>query len=800
MAKKRKKRIQKKKAPERKSIVRRALPLFILATVLGSGIGFYYVDHKVSLLLNRRGDTQRSLILSDLFQIHEGFTLSSEQFLNQLKRRSYRPVESNPENPGEYFQQGSILTIKTHSFIDSTGSLRPDKSIAVDLETKEIYDKELGDHTTLELEPEPLGRLGGGAIKAKQFVALEDIPVSIQQAITSIEDERFYSHAGIDLIGIARASIANLKAMGIVQGGSTITQQLAKNLLFTPRRTIGRKILEALAALSLEVRLNKREILEMYLNEVYLGQEGSVAIHGVAEAASAFFGKEVKDVTLSEAALLAGVIQAPSRYSPQRHLTRALDRRDTVLNKMHELRLISDSALRDALDEKISVAAGKSYRRKAPYFIAALEKELEEKLYLDAAIAAGISVYTGILPDMQSCAESAVSSGLMEIEKSRPALGKGSKKLQVGLLALEPSTGKIRAWVGGRSFGAEQFDHVNQAQRQVGSTVKPFLYLTALDPSLNQYRTATPISLISDRPLSVDLPTKTRWEPENYDKKFRGDVTFRYALEHSLNTPAVYIGQRVGIEALLRTVHGFGLGYDWPAVPSLALGSGDTSLLTLTTAYAGLANGGVSVNTSLYSSVLDRSGVTLLERELLRHRVADENAVFVLTDILQGVIERGTGQVVRRLGYIGPVAGKTGTSNDTRDSWFLGFTPTLTAGVWVGFDDNSKTGLTGASGAGPIWAHFMKCAQPFHEAANFTPPGGVVFLEIDGVSGGLATPQCPSGNIVREVFVRGTQPQRPCPLHLRYDEGDMEPQRDNTLDERSPRPRRRSFFDILFGR
>jgi penicillin-binding protein 1B len=769
----------------------------VLAAVLLAA-AFLYIDHSVARQLQARQSSAVPAVYAQPFHAVSG-ELAAEELRNELALRSYRAAPGNALHPGEFRDTGGEIEIMTREYQLPDGSTAPSQTVQFDSGANIIHAP--GQSNALSLEPVVLARLGAGGastdLKASRYVGLPGIPSFVRQAVIGIEDERFYRHFGIDLEGIARALLQNVRAMGIVQGGSTLTQQLAKNIFFSPQRTLGRKVREALAAVSLERRLSKDQILEMYLNEVYLGQEGPVAVHGFPEAARDFFGKDIKELSLSEAALLAGVIRAPSYYSPRRHLQRAVERRDVVLEKMRELGSISQKDFDKARAEKVQVREAPEYGRNAPYFLSALTKTLGEQINLDAAALSGLSIYTGIEPAFQSCAEKAISAGLARLEKDYPALRRKDNPLEAALVSIEPFSGKVRAWVGGRDFGQSQYDRVSLARRQIGSTVKPFLYLTALDASLNSYKVATPISVLSDRPISVDLVTHNQWEPENYDHQYHGDVTLRYALENSLNLPAVYVSQRVGIPAVASTIRRFRLAADVPEVPSLALGAADTTLLDLTAAYGALANGGSYVTPRLYVSALDASGGRLAAPPALEERVADENAVFVLTNILQGVVERGTAKAIRRLGYQGVAAGKTGTSNDSRDAWFVGYSPDLVTGVWVGFDDNAKTGLTGGSAAAPIWAGFQQCLATRHHALPFVAPQGVVFADIDLASGELSGKSCPSESTVREVFVRGTEPRGYCRIHNAYPEDVVPPELVNRVDQRPER--KKSFWKLLFG-
>ena len=783
------------------------LRLLLVVFVLGSAAGvagYYYVDRKVVGRLNSRDSGVIPAIYSDALAITPRSRLDPQTLRQILSQRRYRETSSAPSNQGEFHEQEGVFEIFTRDYRSADGGSVSAQKVRYVPAKHEISDLQDQSHQAFVLEPDIVSYLGSTDRRASKYKTLKEIPPILSKAVIAIEDERFATHHGIDLIGISRAMAKNVMAMRIVEGGSTLTQQLAKNLLFTPERTIGRKVMEALAALSLEFRLSKQRILEMYLNEVYLGQEGSVALHGVAEAARAFFAKDLSELSLRECCMLAGLIKAPSYFSPRKHYKRLIERSQLVLNKMHELDLVKAADYERASLERPKVVANFLHERNAAHYVLALSEELEKQFNLEAAALAGVSVYTGIELGMQRCAESALREGLLSLEKKNPRLRRQKDALEAGLVAIEPHSGKIRAWVGSRSYAKSQFDHVSQAQRQVGSTIKPFLYLTALDAHLNDYRPATTMTVLSDEPMQVDLVTRKTWVPENYDRDFRGDVTLRYALENSLNIPAAYVGQRVGIAHVANTIRNFRVSDNPPEVPALALGALDTSLLRLTAGYAGLANGGIYTAPRLFVSALDQDGGVLTSSRVFEDKIADENAVYVLTNVLQGVIERGTGRAIRTGGFTGQAAGKTGTTNETRDAWFVGFTPTLATGVWVGYDDNSKIGLTGGVAAAPIWAEFMKCAAPYYDEENFLPPPGVVFVAVDRESGELASPSCPSENVVKEVYVRGTEPTRSCHVHSDYPEDlppsdASQPGSDQGWREDKEKRRERRIWEVLFG-
>jgi penicillin-binding protein 1B len=750
------------------SLKARLRQLIIPAVIVGA-LGLYglfaSIDRRVTQRLNSLQTPRLPVIYSAPFDLSAYLTrISGASGPDQaalratLTERRYSEVQESPSRPGEYSLNGSAFRIFTRNYINHRGL-----SVAARKETVSFEGSAARSRSRITLEPQVVSYIGSADVRASSFVSLSQMPKVVQDAVIAIEDERFYQHFGIDFVSILRATAANVRALRFVQGGSTLTQQLAKNLFLSPKKTLSRKLLEVPMALSLERHLSKPQLLELYLNEVYLGQEGAVAIHGMPEAASAFFGKKLGDLTADEAATLAGVIKAPSYYNPRRFPERAVERRNIVLDKMHSLGFLSAQALAEALKKPLKTVPQQEHRRMAPFFTSALESELSNSVELDNATSTGLAVYSGLDLGMQRCAEDAVHRGAERILKSNPRLGKRGALPEVALVALEPHSGLVKSWVGGRDFSQSQFNRVVQARRQVGSTIKPFLYLTALDASLNSYKVATATSILEDKPMEIRTSGQKAWNPENFDHDFRGDVTLRYALENSLNMPALYIAERVGLPAVARTVKAFKLAPSVQALPSLALGALDTNLLLLTAAYGALANGGTYVNPRLYISALDGEQDLLSVQRLVEQRVAEEGATFVLTNMLQGVIERGTATSIRKAGFNSPAAGKTGTSDSARDAWFVGFTPNLVAGVWVGFDDNSPMGITGGAASAPIWADFMKCSSAYTPDANFIPPPSVHFIPIDTASGLLASDKCAPDKVIKEVFVKGSEPKSPCP-------------------------------------
>jgi penicillin-binding protein 1B len=406
-----------------------------------------------------------------------------------------------------------------------------------------------------------------------------------------------------------------------------------------------------------------------------------------------------------------------------------------------------------------------------------------------------VSIFSGLHYGLQVCAEEETSQFLNQLQSQARSGRKDT--LQAAVLALDVRNGLVQAWVGGRDYGESQFDRVLHAKRQIGSTVKPFLYLSALDPKLNSYRTATAISVLPDAPLKLRLPNGDIWQPENYDHQFRGDVTLRYAMEKSLNVPAVYVGQKVGFSTVAHVLERVRIAKNIAALPSVALGAIDANLLRLTAAYAALASGGIYTEPRLFSSVQNSEFERILSSKIEQERIAQTGPVYLLNNLLQGVVERGTGSVIRQQGFTGMAAGKTGTSNDARDAWFIGYSPHLALGIWVGFDDNSVLGLSGAKAAAPLWGKIMKCAEGYYPDSHFPPPDDIRQIRIDATSGLLYDPRCSNANPVEELFVVGTEPTRSCRGEL------VSPQSRTYAPPSSDfeaQQNRRSIWESLFGR
>jgi penicillin-binding protein 1B len=568
----------------------------------------------------------------------------------------------------------------------------------------------------------------------REPVRIGDLPDHLVNAVLAVEDKRFYEHFGLDPRRIAGAFVANVRAGGIAEGGSTITQQLAKNLFLTASRSPIRKLREAALAMTLEFRHTKREILEAYLNEIYLGRDGSAAIHGVGAGARYYFGKPAARLTLSESALLAGMIRSPNRLAPTRHPRAARERRNLVIGLMAAQKMVTDNAAERSKNARVPARTWPTRTFDGRYFRDFVAASLNERMPKR-----GGAAYTTLDATLQRSAERAVARGLNRI---------GRVGAQAALVAIDPRTGDVLAMVGGRDYGASQFNRATDARRQPGSVFKPFVALAALETGADGQPPAfTLASQLQDEPLRISTP-QGDWIPANYDGGFRGDVTLRTALEQSLNIPMVRVGMEIGPQRIAATAHRLGITSTLAPVPSLALGSSEVSLLELVRAYGALATQGELAATRAVTGRRSRNGEARESPAPTLSRVADPAVTFLVTNALMGAVQRGTGRALGADRFGGDIAGKTGTSNDWRDAWFVAYTPTIAVGVWVGHDDGRPLGLAGGAAAAPIVAEFFTIADaPLHE--SFPVPDGIEEASIGGDWRSCGQ---------REYFLAGTAP------------------------------------------
>jgi len=683
-----------------------------------------------------------------------------------LARTGYREQqEAGPLVVGHYRKLPGRLRVHLRGF-EHPELPEPDRRIEFRLDAgrvREMRDDRGHPIDVVTLEPEQISAFYDEDREQRDLVVMAEVPDHLVQAIYAIEDRRFEEHNGVDLRRIVGALLANLRAGGIREGGSTLTQQLVKNFFLTPERTIRRKLTEAVMALIVEARYSKPQILEAYLNEIYMGRRGSTAIHGVGEASRFFYGKRVPDLSLEESALLAAVIQSPNAMSPHRHPERAKKRRDLVLDQMEEQGRISADEGERARARALNLAAITLESGQDRYFLDLLQRQLPEVYHEDLLAVEGLRIYSSLDTTLQRAATDQLKKGLAALEQQlpKPKVAKGAAvpALQGCLLALRPQTGEILALVGGRDYGTSQFNRCTQARRQAGSVFKPIVYAAAL--SRQSGPVVTLASFVPDEPIEVDTPSGP-WRPVNFDRQFRGPVTVREALEDSLNVPAARIGQAVGIRRVVEMARRLGVESPLPAVPSLALGSAEVSPLEIATVYATFANGGLRPTPRAFTGLLDGQGVAQEQSPLAgARRVLDAGTAYLTTSLLEGVVDRGTGASIRSRGLRGPIAGKTGTTDDENDLWFVGFTPELVVVVWVGYDEPRKIGVPSSRGALPIWADYLAAVSGGQIRGAFPRPREIERVEIDPMTGERALWGCPRNQ--PEFFLIGTAPVETCP-------------------------------------
>jgi penicillin-binding protein 1A len=604
--------------------------------------------------------------------------------------------------------------------------------------------------------------IGEFFIERREVVSLDRIPNHLVGAFVAGEDARFFQHKGLDYVAISRALFRNIFSGEIIQGGSTITQQVVKSLLLTPERSFARKIREAILAFKIEKYLSKEDILYLYLNQIYLGH----GAYGVAAAAENYFGKSIGELNLAESALLAGLAQAPSKYSPFNHPEQAKKRQIYILDRMAEDGVISNGELVEALQKPLKIKSKpNSSFEKAPYFVEYVRKYVEEKFGKDNLYKNGLQVYTTIDLNFQSMAQEAVESGLKEIEKRQKYKPSDMPStLEGSLVCSDLETEYIKAMVGGRDFKRSQFNRVTQARRQTGSSFKPIVYASALDKGY------TPASVIVDSPNIYEWGDK-RWKPKNYGEKFSGPITVRNALTHSVNVVTVKIAQDIGIDYISGYARKLGISSPLQNDLSMALGSSSLSLLELTKAYAVFANQGRIFRPIFIKKILDRDG-NLLEENLPPsyskelpggEQVLSPQTAYLMTYLLEGVVQNGTGWKAKALKR--PVAAKTGTTDQFVDAWFIGYTPEFITGVWVGFDDEKSLGEneTGTRAASPIWVNFMSKVLKEKPIRDFPVPEGIEFMKVDSKTGLIDS----GSETLLECFREGTGPSKEASPGLR---------------------------------
>ena len=766
----------------RDTLVRYALLGFLsLSLVVVGFFAYWYVKYDRIIEQRFRGPVFASAakIFAAPEAVRVGSKMTVPEIAAELRHAGYSESSTGSSTGkdgesqlGSYRVHGSAIEVLPGP--ESYHSPEPATITVAEGTVSAINSRSAGDLAAYELEPQMLASLFDAEQRSKrELVKYDDIPKVIVEAVTAIEDRRFFQHNGVNFMRLAAAAWIDFTHQRHQQGGSTITMQLSRAFFLSPEKTFKRKLIEMLIAVELEQKFSKQQIFEFYANRVDLGQRGSFTISGLAEGAHSYFNKDLKDVTLPEAALLAGLIQAPSYLSPYRHPERALERRNTVIESMVDTHAITREQADKAKATPLKLAPPNVEASEAPYFVDMVRDTIISKLNEREVNDQEYRIYTTLDPGLQEAAAHAVEVGIKlvddQVTKMRTKKVKVGKnkfettvvpgpQAQVALVAMDPHTGEIKALVGGRNYGASQLNHA-LAKRPTGSIFKPFVYAAAMNTAIDGSATViTPASTVADAPSTFSYGDQI-YEPRNYKEEYHGDVTLRQALALSLNNATVKLAEEVGYEKVADLAKAAGIA-SVKATPAMALGAYDASPVDMTAAYTSFANGGMRLSPIFVNSVRNAKGDIVVNFGSEKNQVLDPRVAFVMTSMMEGVMNFGTAEGVRTMGFTAPAAGKTGTSHD---GWFAGYTSNLLCIVWVGYDDYSDIRLSGAQTAAPIWAEFMKKAitlPQYSDPKDFTQPEGVVDVQLDKITNRLATPTCPDDYTI--AFVSGTEPHDTC--------------------------------------
>jgi penicillin-binding protein 1B len=731
--------------------------LLLLTGVGGTAVFTYFYVYFAQIIDRRLRDpwfANASRLYAAPEPVYVGQEATLRELAGDLRRAGYSEARNNRvgwysliaggiqifPGPESYFQDEPVLIRIANGAVERIVSL-----------------KDNTDRQSYELEPQIITNLFDRSREKRRLIRFEDLPPHLVNAITSVEDKSFFQHSGIDFLRVAKAAYNDLKGERL-QGASTLTMQLAGGFFLNRReRTWKRKLSETLITLELEQRLTKPQIFEFYMNQVSFGQRGSFSINGVGEAAVAYFGKDVKHLSLPEAALLAGILNGPSLYSPYRWPDRAKRRRDLVLEMMFQNGAITAKQKDEAMAAPLGVVPPYVDTGDAPYFVDLVKDQLVERYSEKDLVSQPYRIYTTLDSDLQRMASEAIRAGIQEADNLLAKKKRKYPQPQVALVCLDPHTGEVKALQGGRNYGLSQLNRAI-SKRQPGSSFKPFVYAAAFNSAIDgSHPLITPATVVVDEPtvFTYDNGAKT-YEPDNYMQKFAGPVTLRSALAHSYNIATVKVAEMTGYEKVAKLATEAGLK-DILATPAMAIGSYDATPLEMAAAYTIFANRGEYVGASLIRTVKAQDSTVVEERHPTPKRVLDPRVAYLMTSMMENVMIRGTAASVRSRGFTAPAAGKTGSSHD---AWFAGYTTNLLTVVWVGFDDNTNMPLEGAKAALPIWVEFMKRAVTLRRYRNpmpFQAVPGVVSLPVDPETGMAATAYCP--NQVEEIFIETGQPE-----------------------------------------
>lgn len=688
----------------RKHPIRRFFQGFLFTIVAAFSLYVLYLDQVVTNLF---GDNRWSLparVFAHPLEIYPERPLSPDQFEAELIRVRYRKVDQ-PNYPGSYMRKRNdfLLFTRNFSFWDGTEPARKIKIAFTEHQITTIHNLSAGQKIDLfRLDPMKIGSIYPRHLQDRILVDLKNIPKELIACLIAVEDRGFYKHRGINLKAILRAMWANLRAGAVVQGGSTLTQQLVKNFFLTTKRNFFRKINEAIMALLLERHYTKKDILQAYLNEIYLGQDGNRAIHGIGLASQFYFDRPISELKLSQMALLVALIRGPSYYEPRRNPERALERRNRIIDLMHEFDLITPQKARIAKAEPLGLTSTPHREITSyPAFMDLVKRQLKRDYRQQDLTSTGMRIFTSLDPIIMDAAEQAIKPTLRRLEK-RKNLNVG--KLETAIVVTDTETGEVLAIVGGKRVNYSGFNRALDALRPIGSLIKPAVYLTALQTP----KKYTLITRLNDKPLQLKNHDGTIWSPKNYDHRYHGSVPLYKALAHSYNIPTVRLGQELGLPAVTRTLAHLGIQRPIKPYPALLLGALSLSPLEIAQMYQTLASGGFFSPLRSIRAILDNKGKPVQRYPLTVAQKNDAAAVFLVNTALQEAASMGTARsMYKRLPKQLAAAGKTGTTDDLRDSWFAGFLGNVMAVVWIGRDDNNSIGFSGAEGALQLWTEMM---------------------------------------------------------------------------------------------
>jgi penicillin-binding protein 1B len=752
----------------RKKSSRSTWPKIILVIILIPALAiaafliryFYVFNATIELKLGKRNSLAETTIYAAPVVLYPGKPMTLSQVEEKVRRLGY---EDKVGSKVSYYEKAKNSRFVIYN--DSTAPEDPGRMVEVSFSGNSIRSiAEAANKTELEqfsLKPELLSNAIDKNREKRRFVSYQELPKVLVNAVLAAEDRRFFSHSGIDPIRILQALIIDIRQGEATQGASTLTQQFVKNYFLTPERTLRRKLADAYMSILLEKRLSKTQIFELYSNEVYLGQIGSFSIVGFGEAAEVFFGKNIKDLNLEEAATIAGMITAPNRNTPLRYPERSVVRRNLVLDLMAEYQMISPSERDEAKSKPLTVKPSSILNYSdAPYFVDYVQDILTEK-YGDAALARSkYKVYTTLDTDLQQAAYESIQTGIKELDEilARRKQPVPPGTVQTSLIAVDPKNGHVLAMIGGRNYGSSQFNRITQSKRQPGSIFKPFVYAAALETAYYSLNPLTVVSTVLDEPTKFTFEN-FEYEPKNFKDEYMGQVTMRQAITKSLNIATIKFAEKIGFEKVTELARRLKLNEQIKPYPAMAIGTFEITPLEMVRAYTAFANGGLLSELTPIAKIHDANSSNVAFEQPEPQQVLRPQIAFLVTSLLESVINNGTGEGVRARGFALPAAGKTGTSHD---GWFAGYTPDLLCIVWVGFDDNRELNLSGSQSALPIWTEFMKKAirlRPL-KGQSFDIPDGVPQFEIDPTTGLLATERC----LQRETdyFIKGTEPTLEC--------------------------------------